>query len=65
MVLQFYREKFLITQWKDGAIFKTKSLGCDWFDEDVVNNPKKNIMYVAANDKFAQMNSTVRRKKIK
>jgi hypothetical protein len=62
-MLQFYREKFQVTSWKDDAVYKTKSLGCDWFDEDTILNKPKNILYVAASDKFARENSTVRRKK--
>jgi hypothetical protein len=65
IALQVYREKFRITSWRDGCVFSTESLGCDWFDESVVdsNHPSKsNMLFVAASDDFARGNMTVRRK---
>jgi hypothetical protein len=49
MQFELYREKFRITEWKDGAIFKTVSEGCEWYDEEFVkaNRPREsNLMYI-------------------
>ncbi len=63
MALEQYREKVQITKWRDGAVMETRSLGCGWFAEDVVeaNKPRESgIMYIAASDDFARNNMTVR-----
>jgi hypothetical protein len=63
---ELYRAKFEITQWKNGAVFRTKWLKTGWFDAKIVdeNKPREtNIMYVAASDEFANNNMTMRKKK--
>lgn len=61
------RELFRVTEWRDGAVYKTESLGYAWFDEKMVkdNNPAEtNLIYAAPSTKgpFAgQMN--IRRKR--
>jgi hypothetical protein len=61
-----YREKFEITEWRDGCVYATRSLGCGWFDVDEMNANRPaetGVMYVAASDEFAQNNMTIRKKK--
>jgi hypothetical protein len=61
---ELYQEIFEITQWRDGCVYKTISLGTDWFDESVSkeNIPSKtNLLYVAANDEFARTHMTIRK----
>ena len=61
-----YREKFRITEWRDGCIYGTVSLGCGWFPQEEIhgNLPAvTKIMYVAASDEFAKNNMTIRRAK--
>ena len=65
MEYEVYMEKFLITMWRDDAVYRTESKGCDWFLDSVVkaNKPRlTNGMYVAASDKFAETHSTIRRR---
>lgn len=59
-----YVEAFEVTEWRDGCIYGTKTLGCGWFPTARVkaNIPRDtNIVYVAASDEFAQNNMTIRR----
>lgn len=66
MQFELYREKIRITEWKDGAIFKTVSEGCEWFDEKFVqdNRPREsNMMYVLPSSSVTSVNSTIRLKK--
>lgn len=60
---EVYMELFRITQWRDGCVYRTESLGCSWFPKAVVdaNHPAgSNLMYVAASDEFAATHSTIR-----
>jgi hypothetical protein len=64
--LEVYREKFEITEWRDGCVYNTRTLGCGWFDADEVqaNRPgSTGVTYVAASDTFAKNNMTIRKKK--
>jgi hypothetical protein len=59
-----YREVFKITEWRDGCIYKTVSLGHGWFSKDIIdiNKPdESNLIYAAASDDFARENMTIRR----
>ena len=59
-----YMEKFIVTQWKDGCVYKTQSLGCAWFPDDVINDHRDpSVMYVAASDDFARTHASIRRQK--
>ena len=61
---ELYLEEFEVTAWKDGAVYKTKSLGARWFLQNSIdaNKPSKtNRLYVAASDDFANSNMTIRR----
>ena len=61
-----YMEKFRITEWRDGCVYATESLGCDWFPAETVqgNRPgSTGIMYVAASDDFARTHASIRRQK--
>jgi hypothetical protein len=64
---ELWREKFRITEWKDGAIYDTKSEGAGWFDEEVIvsNIPRiTNLLYVADSDKSPNKPGvTIRHKK--
>lgn len=63
---EVYRERFRVTEWRDGCVYHTQSEGCGWFDADVVtaNRPgATNILYVAASDDYAQTHSTIRIKR--
>lgn len=60
---EHYREVFRITAWRDGCVYATESLGCRWVSGDVIadNIPgDTDLMYVAANDEFANTHMTVR-----
>lgn len=35
---EVYREMFAITEWRDGSVYRTESLGCDWFPQDLVDS---------------------------
>lgn len=61
-----YRELFRITEWRGGAIYRTKSQFVGWFPmEDVdANVPAlSGLLYVAASDEFARNNMTIRTRK--
>ena len=64
---EVYREKFTITEIRDGCVYKTKSLGCGWFDEMEVKQARTlkvgDIGYAAATDEFARNNCTIRKKR--
>jgi len=63
---EVYRERFRITERRDGCVYRTESLGTGWFDDNMVkaNEPgKTDIMYVAASDEFAENNTTIRKKR--
>jgi hypothetical protein len=65
-VYEVYRARFQVVEWKEGAIFRTKSLGTGWFPESEVeaNRPRDtSIIYVAASDEFARTQMTIRLKK--
>ena len=50
MTYEEYREKIQVTEWRDGCVFRTVSLGTGWFPQDVINGnlPREtNILYVA------------------
>ncbi len=62
---EVYVEIFYIQEWRDNSVYKTASGGCRWISKAIAdaNIPSAtNVMYVAANDKFAQENMTIRRK---
>lgn len=42
---EVYREKFLVTEYKDDAVYKTQSQGYGWFDMDEVYHPPKGVIY--------------------
>ena len=68
MIIEYevYVEVFKVTEWHDNSVYKTQSLGCDWFNEEFVKANRvneTNLMYVAANDEFAQNNMTIRKAK--
>src|SRR5208337_3988554 len=59
MEYELYVEKVQITQWRDDSVYGTISLGTNWYPENVVkaNIPRQTwVMYIAANDEFAQNN---------
>jgi hypothetical protein len=59
-----YRELFRITEWRDGCVFRTESLGYGWFPQAEVkaNRPaESDLIYAAASDEFAQTHMTIRR----
>ncbi len=59
-----YREKIRITEWRDGCVYRTESLGTGWFPQDVINGnlPREtSILYIAADDDFARTHMTIRR----
>jgi len=63
-MFEVYVERFLITEWKQGCVYKTKSTGCYWKPESEVkaNRPgMSGVIYCAANDEFAQNNMTIRK----
>jgi len=63
---ELYMEKFRITEWHGDTIYRTQTLGCDWFPAETIdgNYPHyTGFMYVAASDEFAQNNVTIRRAK--
>jgi hypothetical protein len=65
MEYEVYIEVFHIQEWRGGAVYRTESSGCKWMSKKVVdsNLPNMtNVLYVAANDEFAQNNMTIRRK---
>jgi len=46
---EVFREMFAITEWRDGCVYRTESLGCDWFPMGMVelNLPRvTHIMFV-------------------
>lgn len=50
MEYELRRELWRITEWRDGCVYKTESVGVDWFDEKVVRKNKPattNLIYVA------------------
>jgi hypothetical protein len=62
---ELYMEKFLITMWRDGTVYRTESQGCGWIPERVYidNKPSKtNVMYIAATDEYARTHMTTRRR---
>ena len=63
---EVYRELFEITEWRDGCVFTTKSLGYGWFDQTVekANRPAEtNLIYAAPSDDFSLGNMTIRLKR--
>jgi hypothetical protein len=59
---EVYREKFRITEWRDGCVYRTESLGCGWFAMPESERPSEiGIMYAAASDEFARNNMTIRK----
>lgn len=64
MPYELYREKFRITEWKEGAIYKTASEGCHWFDQELVENnipSDTQVLYVAPSTS-SNVPITIRRK---
>ena len=60
---EVYRELFLVTEWRDGAVYRTISRGHNWFLTSVVddNRPRDtNLIYASASDEFSKSNSTIR-----
>jgi hypothetical protein len=58
--------KFRITEWKDGAVFRTEHVETGWFaeDETTANRPSETeILFIAPSDKFSQENMTIRIKR--
>lgn len=63
---EVYVQPFLITEWRDGCVFRTQRQECGWHDKSVVdaNRPRESgVTYAAANDAFAQANMTIRKRK--
>jgi len=59
-----YREKFRITEWRDGCVYRTESLGYDWFPDEVIqaNRPgSTGFIYAAASTEVACNQMTIRR----
>lgn len=44
---QILQEKFEVIEWRDGKVYKTKSVGLFWTDVGVVASPDKKYIYVA------------------
>jgi hypothetical protein len=66
MELEHYMEKYRITQWKDGCIYRTESEGYGWFSDTVLkaNRPgETNVVYGAASTEVALAQQTIRKAK--
>lgn len=67
MEYEFYRELFRITEWRDGTVYKTESLGYGWFDEATIkaNRPlETSLIYSVPSTKVqAEIGSGIRRKR--
>lgn len=49
MTEKVFREKFRITQWRNGAVYRAESLGLMWVDEAEVNAnraPETNVIWM-------------------
>lgn len=51
---QSLREVHEVTQWKEGCIYKTKSIGFAWVTLDYVPSDNKNIIYGSISSKLSQ-----------
>lgn len=61
---EVYMEKYRITEWRDGCVYRTESLGYGWFDAEEAKAPQdKNIRYAAASTEVALTQMTIRRKR--
>lgn len=63
---EYYRQKFIVTEYKDDCVFRTRSEGHGWFPGEVVDgniSRETNIIYAAPNDAFSEENCTIRKKK--
>ena len=59
-----YVEVYVILEWRDGAVFRTESVGHRWVSMETTkaNHPNvTNVIYAAANDEFAKNNMTIRK----
>ena len=64
MRFERYMEKYRITQWKDGCVYATESLGYDWFPDDVIDGNRPGdtgVIYAAASTEVALNQITIRR----
>ena len=61
---ELYRERYLVTKWKDGAVLETEFVGAGWFDADEVDHPQRGVIYAgpSTNDPNAPVVS-IRKKK--
>lgn len=60
---EVYQELFVITAWRDDAVYRTDSQGHGWFPESVVkaNRPRSSgLIYAAPSDEFSRQNSSIR-----
>jgi hypothetical protein len=60
---EVYREKYVVTEWRDGCVYKTLSVETGWFDLEETEHPPFGVSYAAASDEFAENNSTIRKKR--
>jgi hypothetical protein len=63
---EVYVQRFRITEWRNGAVFRTEPLEHGWHDKSVAdaNRPRESgIIYAAASDDFARTHMTIRVKK--
>lgn len=54
-MFEYYREKFLVTEWRDGSVYATESQGCAWFEDDVVDRnipADTNVIYAFPSSDF-------------
>lgn len=52
-MIEVLREHFKVVEWKDGCVWKTKSLGLKWMDRDAIPESKDDI-YVSPSTKVPQ-----------
>ncbi len=61
MFAEQYVEVFEVTEYRDGAVFRTKSHGHQWVP--LGEKPPTGWLYVAPSDEFSKTNPVVRMKK--
>ncbi len=63
--IEVYCEKMKVTEWRDGCVFRTQSLGYGWFSQQEVDHPEHGIIYAppSAEETIRQDFLTIRRKK--
>lgn len=44
---ELYREKYIVTEWRDDSVYKTESQGYGWFDMAEVDHPPRGVIYAS------------------